>query len=100
MRISDWSSDVCSSDLQQLKEAAAYAIDPLAATPLLSALAQARGIDLAALALKVLEKGELYAVGAGRLLCARQRVEDMRSEERRVGNECVSTGRSRWSPFH
>src|SRR3546814_15308645 len=23
-----------------------------------------------------------------------------RSEERRVGNECVSTGRSRWSPYH
>src|SRR3546814_16946441 len=23
-----------------------------------------------------------------------------RSEERRVGNECVSTGRSRWSPCH
>src|SRR3546814_12325287 len=24
----------------------------------------------------------------------------MRSEERRVGKECVSTGRSRWSPYH
>src|SRR3546814_12688133 len=24
----------------------------------------------------------------------------MRSEERRVGNECVSTCRSRWSPYH
>src|SRR3546814_14993044 len=23
-----------------------------------------------------------------------------RSEERRVGNECVSTGRSRWAPYH
>src|SRR3546814_18287428 len=23
-----------------------------------------------------------------------------RSEERRVGKECVSTGRSRWSPYH
>src|SRR3546814_14902993 len=23
-----------------------------------------------------------------------------RSEERRVGTECVSTGRSRWSPYH
>lgn len=62
---------------QQLKEAGAYAVDPLAATPLLSALAQARGIDLAALALKVLEKGELYAVGSGRILGARQRIEDM-----------------------
>src|SRR3546814_14959631 len=25
---------------------------------------------------------------------------DLRSEERRVGKECVSTGRSRWSPSH
>src|SRR3546814_10949384 len=25
---------------------------------------------------------------------------DMRSEERRVGKECVSTCRSRWSPYH
>src|SRR3546814_13083118 len=26
--------------------------------------------------------------------------EDLRSEERRVGKECVSTVRSRWSPYH
>src|SRR3546814_1474070 len=26
--------------------------------------------------------------------------EQQRSEERRVGKECVSTGRSRWSPYH
>src|SRR3546814_3831044 len=25
---------------------------------------------------------------------------DVRSEERRVGKECVSTCRSRWSPYH
>src|SRR3546814_11218712 len=29
-----------------------------------------------------------------------QRVADARSEERRVGKECVSTCRSRWSPYH
>src|SRR3546814_1965351 len=27
-------------------------------------------------------------------------VESLRSEERRVGKECVSTCRSRWSPYH
>src|SRR3546814_15029380 len=27
-------------------------------------------------------------------------VRSMRSEERRVGKECVSTCRSRWSPYH
>src|SRR3546814_16403212 len=28
------------------------------------------------------------------------RIADRRSEERRVGKECVSTCRSRWSPYH
>src|SRR3546814_11558734 len=28
------------------------------------------------------------------------RVQDLRSEERRVGKECVSTCRSRWTPYH
>src|SRR3546814_18046643 len=32
-------------------------------------------------------------------LCAINIVADDRSEERRVGKECVSTCRSRWSPF-
>src|SRR3546814_1348917 len=27
-------------------------------------------------------------------------IDGMRSEERRVGKECVSTCRSRWSPYH
>src|SRR3546814_15368638 len=32
---------------------------------------------------------------------ARQERESaIRSEERRVGKECVSTGRTRWSPYH
>src|SRR3546814_4673895 len=28
------------------------------------------------------------------------RIDPLRSEERRVGKECVSTCRSRWSPYH
>src|SRR3546814_12026042 len=35
-----------------------------------------------------------------RLLGSIQRDRVVRSEGRRVGNECVSTGRSRWSPYH
>src|SRR3546814_11324881 len=27
-------------------------------------------------------------------------IENIRSEERRVGKECISTCRSRWSPYH
>src|SRR3546814_11332401 len=30
----------------------------------------------------------------------RHAIADLRSEERRVGKECVSTCRSRWSPYH
>src|SRR3546814_1175007 len=61
MRISDWSSDVCSSDL--------WAPNTWKSpTPLV------REIGPCMLA--------------------------TRSEERRVGKECVSTCRSRWSPYH
>src|SRR3546814_8729716 len=31
---------------------------------------------------------------------ARRKAREQRSEERRVGKECVSTCRSRWSPYH
>src|SRR3546814_12285450 len=33
-------------------------------------------------------------------VCASGGVLSYRSEERRVGKECVSTCRSRWSPYH
>src|SRR3546814_19318178 len=39
-------------------------------------------------------------VGIGRALLAEQVARLDRSEERRVGHECVSTRRSRWSPYH
>src|SRR3546814_6344200 len=34
------------------------------------------------------------------LICAGSVSARQRSEERRVGKECVSTCRSRWSPYH
>src|SRR3546814_15983138 len=34
------------------------------------------------------------------LALRQQRARGLRSEERRGGKECVSTGRSRWSPYH
>src|SRR3546814_1455702 len=75
VRISDWSSDVCSSDLD------AHG-DPLNA-------AHARYLAIRRLLL------------IGRLDAAGQRLAALdRSEERRVGKECVSTCRSRWSPYH
>src|SRR3546814_4069392 len=42
---------------------------------------------------KVAVSGTCGAATSGILPCSR-------SEERRVGKECVSTGRSRWSPYH
>src|SRR3546814_17568701 len=42
---------------------------------------------------------EVYdVVGAGHMVAGDRN--DARSEERRVGKECVSTCRSRWSPYH
>ena len=34
------------------------------------------------------------------VLCEVEAIAEIRSEERRVGKECVSTCRSRWSPYH
>src|SRR3546814_2000874 len=87
MRISDWSSDVCSSDLAVA--AAGGADFPVPANhvqwtpdaPLMEGMSRVRT------ALGGLET-ESHADDA------------TRSEERRVGKECVSTCRSRWSPYH
>src|SRR3546814_4123066 len=64
MRISDWSSDVCSSDLL------------------------ANGLQVV-----VVENHRAPVV-------THMVWYKVRSEERRVGKECVSTCRSRWSPYH
>src|SRR3546814_15369737 len=99
MRISDWSSDVCSSDL--------FAVS------LPDLLVFDQDLDL---------KNRIhchYMIGLGYLglqdnAAAGKELETtlemnpyhqgaavhLRSEERRVGKECVSTCRSRWSPYH
>src|SRR3546814_17650336 len=85
MRISDWSSDVCSSDLYHLYF----------------------GYELG-------EPGTLYTTfpvrqagytgkrGAGQISAVSYNapVGTLRSAARRVGKACVSTCRSRWSPYH
>src|SRR3546814_2100749 len=83
MRISDWSSDVCSSDL------------PLPDSPRIrhscaaAAFTTRRAADAAG---HTMEKGDVKTDWHWTL--------DDRSEARRVGKECVSTCRSRWSPYH
>src|SRR3546814_6308747 len=84
MRISDWSSDVCSSDLFQKRRV-----------------------------LRLVDKVLDHEINLGRLREFRAGLDDSldrkrvtvmhnqrRSEERRVGKECVSTCRSRLSPYH
>src|SRR3546814_4412623 len=84
MRISDWSSDVCSSDLAwQLHD------DTIGALLLDDRLGYAKFVDAVMQSLDVLLEGKFANTLLG-----------LRSEERRVGKECVSTCRSRWSPYH
>src|SRR3546814_8194043 len=83
VRISDWSADVCSSDLRNLADDADQ--EDLAAD---KHQHKRQG---------VLEIGE--AVNHRRQ-SEIQRTQTKRSDERRVGKACVSTCRSRWSPYH
>src|SRR3546814_13128420 len=50
------------------------------------------------------DRSALFMVPAGERLearyLARSEIDQRRSEERRVGKECVSTCNSRWSPYH
>src|SRR3546814_6627586 len=73
MRISDWSSDVCSSDLSH-----SAVVERLAGSEPTCASVSAKA-EIAPAA----HRGRYF-----------------RSEERRGGKECVSTCRSRWSPYH
>src|SRR3546814_8437627 len=77
MRISDWSSDVCSSDLHRWRGKDAR-------TPVLPGPRRSE---------------DPYRIRKPRILSGRAQG-CRRSEERRVGKECVSTCRSRWSPYH
>src|SRR3546814_18291953 len=99
MRISDWSSDVCSSDLANL----AIGIDAGAprGMDLVEGLAPEVGlrVDLHDQAGER-AAGNLGGFAHGLELAGAEIGIHLRSEERRVGKECVSTCRSRWSPYH
>src|SRR3546814_18496217 len=99
VRISDWSSDVCSSDLAggvplhcELAAKDHYgrtlAVCRTAPFP--------DGIDLGA---EMVRSG--WAVSTSDAYLPEEgEAQAKRSEERRVGKECVSTCRSRWWPYH
>ena len=61
---------------QQVKEAEAYTADPTASVPLLTAIAESRGITVELLVQKVIEKMEAYSAAAGVIIGKRQALED------------------------
>src|SRR3546814_18609043 len=94
MRISDWSSDVGSSDLrprpmrpQRLRGTAAALALALGLLPVLVGFV----VPASYLVWETVER--VAGAGVSPQLLAR-------SEERRVGKACVSTCRSRWAPDH
>lgn len=62
---------------QQVKEAMALSADPQADAPLLTAIATARGLPVAELASRVLDKMNAYASASGVLIGQRQAAEDL-----------------------
>src|SRR3546814_3284776 len=86
MRISDWSSDVCSSDLGDLARGQAGQVVGL--------LDHGHAVD------EVDEADETGDLRHDRVVMRIPVRDRLRSEERRVGKECVSTCRSRWSPYN
>src|SRR3546814_8378724 len=93
MRISDWSSDVCSSDLLARGGSVVLAAAMLAVTVSAAPAERATTHAPASRPLYTTQApiAMLKDMDSGAILFER-------SEERRVGKECVSTCRSRWSP--
>src|SRR3546814_14797924 len=92
MRISDWSSDVCSSDLIWKGIGWSMLIFLAALTAVPKELNEAAALDGAG------AWGRFRNVSLPTIRSAMAVV--VRSEARRVGTACVSTCRSRWSPYH
>src|SRR3546814_19203582 len=97
MRISDWSSDVCSSDLKLLAramEAAAADDDSARVDADRAAVGKERGerVHGRGIVRRTIGRDDHDAVADIEVHIA------CRSEERRVGKECVSTCRTRWWP--
>src|SRR3546814_13208627 len=118
MRISDWSSDVCSSDLVLLLNFLIHLLEIISSRRFVSAVAMlsfCSDEDAKRLIVRICRDfhdfaGEMGLGGCqnallvvcflhGSLLWIGFYVQ-YRSEERRVGKECVSTCRSRWWPYN
>src|SRR3546814_11199429 len=90
MRISDWSSDVCSSDLAGLSAInRKYSPGPSVAQP-----------DRHGIGRPAPSRSRRRATSRPLTIMRAPAAHTSRSEERRVGKECVSTSRSRRSQYH
>src|SRR3546814_18008485 len=107
MRISDWSSDVCSSDLL-LSACHAGVFVPFLRSPD-TAIVTAASADRTSFGCRAQNDwtffGDALINHALRkpqplMVAAEEARRLIRTEERRVGKECVGTGRSRGSPYH
>src|SRR3546814_2246886 len=95
LRIIDWSSDVCSSDL----------FGPYADVPKRSGSVYATGylpvpseMGLMDVRADVYGQSSMYFSNSAKSITPDTQIP--RSDERRVGQECVSTCRSRWWAYH
>src|SRR3546814_15675131 len=112
MRISDWSSDVCSSELhtaaernkggQRHQTACCHRFVPAdrqcAHDAIVERVERGRQIDPVQNAKLLIHRSSLQTFLS--LYIRAEALHPSRSEERRVGTECVSTCRYRWSPYH
>src|SRR3546814_13643235 len=107
MRISDWSSDVCSSDLEKnTATSTTYGFDfdreeltDDGSEPIFS---ETGGVNWNATWTSYLTDALSMKLmyGENERNNSQYSPSDLRSEERRVGQECVSTCRSRWALYH
>src|SRR3546814_13501658 len=97
MRISDWSSDVCSSDLLRVvpgRDALSLPVSKHGAPR------DAQRCGYLVVGLVAGRQPAHLPPTTSDVVGGVARVRLASSEERRVGKECVSTCRSRWSPYH
>src|SRR3546814_14548710 len=97
MRISDWSSDVCSSDLQlvEMKRCRSNGLCCGAGGAQLFKEPEPGNKDINVERVEEALETQPEINAADCPFCMTM----LSSEERRVGKECVSTSRSRWSPY-
>src|SRR3546814_12079428 len=99
MRISDWSSDVCSSDL--IKDARIDAKHEFGFVLCERHLFNRRQAKIVTkFGANRPDEMFLHERIPATVYVGSLKTCEHRSEERRVGKECVSTCRSRWSPYH